>query len=577
MIADFNTLQQSVKGISKTSFRKIKVAVLGNYATQFLAKSLSYAGIHQQLDLEVYNADYDQVESEILNPASALYAFRPAYIIITLSSLKLQSRYYSLPEAQRAVFLRDYLEMMSGLLQILSERIPASILINNLEILPDPVFESLFAKTEQSFTRQLYEMNQGLMVLAAQLPALYVIDLNGLIQYHGARHIRDWRMYINADLYFSLDFYAVFAARLTAFIAAFAGSVKKCLVLDLDNTLWGGVVADDGLSGIEIGELGIGKAFTALQQWCKQLKERGIILAVCSKNQPETARAPFDEHPEMVLRYDDIAVFMANWHNKADNIRAIQQILNIGFDAMVFVDDNPAERELVRSQLPQVCVPELPDDPALYLDYLQGLHLFETAAVSAADKDRTRQYREEASRQQLLVSLTNMEDYLRSLEMQMDIGPFREADIPRIAQLTQRSNQFNLRTIRYTDHDIAQMANNDQYITYAVKLRDKFGDYGLIALLILKKENPSALFIDTWIMSCRVLKRGVENAMLNHCAAAAIAGNYHLLVGEYLPTPKNGLVQSHYEDLQFNPAGSHWHLHLNAYTALPHYISLINN
>jgi FkbH-like protein len=276
------------------------------------------------------------------------------------------------------------------------------------------------------------------------------------------------------------------------------------------------VIGDDGLEGIQLGHgLGIGKAFTEFQMWVKKLKQRGIILCVASKNNEDTAKEPFLHHPDMILRLDDIAVFQANWETKVDNIRTIQRILNIGFDSMVFLDDNPFERSMVRDNIPGITVPELPEDPGLYLEYLYSLNLFETASYSQADKDRTKQYQVEAQRVSLAKTFHNEADFLKSLAMVSTVEGFTRFNTPRVAQLSQRSNQFNLRTVRYTEEDIARLAADPTVIDLSFTLEDKFGDNGLIAVIIMRPQDADTLFVDTWFMSCRVLKRGMENFTLN--------------------------------------------------------------
>ena len=322
--------------------------------------------------------------------------------------------------------------------------------------------------------------------------------------------------------------------------------------LRLDNTLWGGVIGDDGINGIQIGELGNGRAFTNLQIWLKKLKERGIILAICSKNNEDTAKEPFLKHPEMVLKLDDISCFVANWEDKASNIKYIQKVLNIGMDSMVFLDDNPFERNLVKSMIPEIEVPELPEDPSLYLSYLQSLNLFETASFSEEDKKRTSQYQAEAKRVETERMFDNYDDYLKSLEMVATVSAFDEFQTPRISQLTQRSNQFNLRTVRYTEDDIKRIMASDEYIGRYFMLKDKFGDHGLISVVILKKLSDKTLFIENLLMSCRVLKRGMEEFIINSLIDAARQGGYTELIGEYIPTAKNAMVKDFYKNMGFS-------------------------
>jgi FkbH-like protein len=365
----------------------------------------------------------------------------------------------------------------------------------------------------------------------------------------------------------SVDVLPAVASKVLDIICALRGNIKKCLILDLDNTLWGGVVGDDGWEGLQLGHgLGIGKAYSEFQMWVKKLRQRGIIICVCSKNDEDKAREPFEKHPEMVLRMDDIAVFMANWETKVDNIRAIQRVLNIGFDSMVFVDDNPFERAMVRENIAGIEVPEMPEDPADWLEYMYGLNLFETASYSGADVERTRQYQAEAKRVSLAKSFDSEEDFLRSLDMKATVSGFTPYNTPRVAQLSQRSNQFNLRTVRYTEADVAALAADDKAVVLSFTLEDRFGDNGLVAVVVMKPMDEESLFVETWLMSCRVLKRGMEDFTLNTMVTAAKERGYKRIVGEYLPTAKNSMVADHYQRMGFTAtADSRWVLETDSY------------
>jgi len=275
----------------------------------------------------------------------------------------------------------------------------------------------------------------------------------------------------------------------------------------------------------------------------------------------------------MILHLDDIAIFVANWENKVDNIRYIQSVLNIGYDSMVFLDDDPFERSMVKSKIPQITVPELPEDPAEYLNHLRRLNLFETASYTEKDEQRTQQYQEEAKRHIAQKMFTNVDDFLVSLEMVSTVKPFDKFSIPRVAQLSQRSNQFNLRTIRYTEEEIQKITVSKDYYTLSFTLQDKFGDNGLVSIIILKKQNQ-ALFIDTWIMSCRVLKRGMENFVLNEIVKLAKKNGYEELIAEYIPTSKNGLVKDHYRNLGFMYDHGYWKLGVDDYKEKNNFIKL---
>lgn len=549
-IVSFRTLQKEAKKITSNQ-REIKIAVLGNHTTTFFTKALKNQLTVSGFDAQVFESDYDQIDMTIIDSESQLYQFEPEIVVIFESSLKLRDTFYALEDNQsRSRFHKEINQSIQNRAALLrTNGSKAKIVYFSYELIDDQLYGNLFSKISHSFYNQLWKINHDLLTTAEEEQDFYVFEINKYLR--GLGEYRDWASFINSDLHYSIDTFALLTHHLTQFVKALKGNFRKCLILDLDNTTWGGIIGDDGLENIQVGSLGIGKAFSKLQKWAKELKERGIILAICSKNTEEIAKEPFEKHREMVLRLKDISVFVANWKNKADNIRYIQEVLNIGFDSMVFIDDNPAERDIVRQSLPEVTVPELPEDPALYLPYLMSLNLFETASYSDNDKDRTVQYQQEAERKKLISSVTNMDDYLKSLEMTGEIEQFSEKDVPRIAQLTQRSNQFNLRTKRYTENDIITFMNSKNHLTYSVKLKDKFGDYGLISVIILEKKDDQTFFVDTWIMSCRVLKRDVEYYAMNTIVSDMIEQGANQIVGEYLETPKNKLVSGLLEKLTF--------------------------
>ncbi len=336
-------------------------------------------------------------------------------------------------------------------------------------------------------------------------------------------------------------------------IATLRETPKKVVVLDLDNTLWGGVVGDDGLDGIEIGDTSPrGEAFKAFQQYLASLAARGVLLAVCSKNDYDKAAEPFEKHPEMALRMTDFASFKANWQPKSENIRQIAKDLNLGLDSLVFVDDNPAEIEIVKQFVPEVGTLLLGPDPSEYVAQLQDTRWFEPKTLTAEDVERAGQYRQEAQRQELLSSITDIEAYLESLEMQAHIREFRAVDAPRISQLINKSNQFNLTTRRRTEAQVLAVMADPSYFHFTVRLADRFGDYGLISVVIGKMEGEAAE-IDTWLLSCRVLKRQVEDEVLNEIVRLAQMRGAKRIRGVYLPTAKNGMVKDHYSSLGFTP------------------------
>lgn len=543
----FKDLKSALKK-DLTGLPSIKVSLVGDTATQFLATSIRGEGALRGYYVDMFEADYNQVEQQVMDPTSDLYVHNAKYNIFFQSTHKLLEKYSLLPASEWGNLAGERLAFV----RTICETVPGKIIYYNYPEIGDGVFGSYENKVPSSFVYQVRKINLGLMELAQEFPNLFICDLSEIQAKYGRDFFFDSSVYVSTEMVLSIDALPIIASRTLDIICAIEGKFKKCLILDLDNTVWGGVVGDDGWENIQVGHgLGIGKAFTEFQEWVKKLKNRGIIVCVCSKNDEDKAKEPFEKNPEMVLKLDDIAVFVANWDNKADNIRTIQSILNIGFDSMVFLDDNPFERNMVRENVPGVTVPELPEDPGDYVEYLYSLNLFETASYSSADKDRTKQYQVEAKRVSSAKAFTNEADFLKSLNMVSVVKGFDSFNTPRVAQLSQRSNQFNLRTIRYTDADIEALAKDPDVIDLSFTLEDKFGDNGLIAVIIMKPLDNETLFVDTWFMSCRVLKRGMENFTLNTMVEKAKAAGYKRIVGEYLPTSKNKMVEHHFPDLGF--------------------------
>jgi FkbH-like protein len=445
-----------------------------------------------------------------------------------------------------------------------------------------PAFRSLGnheARHESGFARFVSRVN---LAMADSAPAYVTIhDLDHLSATWGRWAWDDSRYFHQAKLPCSPEMLVDYAYDLSGIILSLRGQARKCLVLDLDNTLWGGVIGDDGLAGIRLGQGDPeGEAFIAFQKYAKALKERGVILAVCSKNTESVAREVFEKHEEMVLRLGDISCFMANWEDKAGNIKRIAEQLNIGMNSLVFVDDNPAERAIVRDVCPDVAVPEMPEDPAEYVEALDRYRYFETMTISAEDLQRTAFYRASTERETLEASATDMDSFLISLELRAKVVPISAANLERSAQLIGRSNQFNLTTRRYSTADLQAMLKKPDWVTRTISLKDRFGDNGLISVVLANIEQES-LRIDTWLMSCRVLKRGVERLQLDDLAEIARARGLSKIVGEYIPTAKNALVVAHYKSLGFEKIGegpdgrTRWQLDVGPnWQPLPHHIIL---
>ncbi len=402
------------------------------------------------------------------------------------------------------------------------------------------------------------EINREICLRARRNASVLVNDIDHIAGWVGRRKFFDEKLWGLAKSLCAFEYLPDVAQNIVDITLASIGRLVKCVVLDLDNTLWGGVVGDDGLDGIKLGDLDEDGSFRFFQLYLRELSARGIILAVCSKNNDAVAREVFQKHPGMVLKEEHIAVFVANWEDKATNIRRIRETLNIGFDSMVFLDDNPFERNLVRQLIPDIIVPELPEDPALYVRAISELNLFETASQSSLDSGRAALYQDQQKRTDESQKFTTVEDYLQSLKTTACCQKFEPATLGRIAQLIQRSNQFNLTTRRYSEAECQEMMRDaERFFPFTISVQDRFGDFGLINVVILRLHRSERLLeIDTFLMSCRVLQRGVEQLAMNRIFEFARNEKFQSVTGRYIPTGKNAMVKSFFEQFGFRRLAS---------------------
>ena len=547
-------LASRVSQQSRVRNRPVKIAMLGGFTTHQLVTLLDLYLRAGRVVADVYEADYGIFRQEIIDAESQLYEFRPEFIILATSWRDLGHRpslSNDRTEVQRLV--EAEVADWSRLWRTAHDRLGCQIIQNNFDPPPWRTLGNHDSRHPAGFSRYASLVNHALQDAAP--PYVTIHDLDHLSATWGRWNWGDERFYHHAKLACSPEHLVDYAHSLASLIHAQLGNAKKCLVLDLDNTLWGGVIGDDGMGGIRLGQGDPeGESFVAFQQYVKGLRERGVILAVCSKNTDAIAREVFEKHTEMILRIDDISCFMANWDDKATNLARIAEQLNIGVNSLVFVDDNPAERAIVRRLRPEVSVPELPEDPSGYIPALERHRYFQTVSLSTEDLKRTDYYRADAARQVAESSAEDIEGFLKSLEMTARVTPIDASSLERSVQLIHRSNQFNLTTRRRSIAEVQSLLKDEVWLTVTVSLRDRFGDNGLISV-VLAHADGDVLDIDTWLMSCRVLKRGVEQFLLNHLADQARGRGLSALRGEYIPTAKNGLVRDHYAKLGFSPLG----------------------
>ena len=563
--------QQREFFISRVGFAPLKLGIVASHTMDYLAAALPGSGLRHSILIDVVLAGYGQAAQEILNPDSSFVTHHLDCVLLAFDyrGLGLDRVFLKKEEAEEVVSAA--INYVSSLATGVRNLIRATCILQTLVPPSDPVFGGLDARVPGSPRAMIERFNARLLNEVVKENDL-VADVAFLASQVGLNAWNDARGWHKAKLPASLDATPLYADFLCRMLGSARGKARKCLVLDLDNTLWGGVIGDDGVDGIALGQnSAVGEAHVALQRFLLDLRRRGVVLTVCSKNEDANARIPFREHPEMVLKEDHIAVFIANWSDKANNLREIAATLNIGTDSLVFLDDNPVERGQVRQVLPEVAVPELTEDPADYIGLLANAGYFDAIAISDEDIARADFYQSNAARVSLQ-KVGNIEEYLRSLEMVATLSGFNAVGRVRIAQLINKSNQFNLTTRRYSESEVEAFENDPKKFCLQVRLADRFGDNGMISVIIFDRSTEE-WSCDTWLMSCRVLGRRVEELVLATIAAAAKKSGARRLKGIYLPTKKNGLVADHFAKLGFtktsdlSDGGNTWVLELENYTS----------
>jgi FkbH-like protein len=527
------------------SFRRhSRIALLSSTTIDFLAPILRAQCFGAGIDAEIYIGPFNQYEQEIRDPNSGLARFQPEVVAIAADwrSLGLRDE-----EDSPGGIIGEHTARLESLWREARERLQATVVQFNYAVPPFDPLGHLSAALPGGRGRLLRAINLALWEAAGRTPGVVILDLDQVAARFGKDRWSDPVLWHTAKQYPSAEALPALGHQLTALLRAILGLTSKCLALDLDGVLWGGVIGEDGLAGIQLGGGPAGEAFADFQRYLQSLAGTGVLLAVCSKNNPEDAVLPFRQHPEMVLRERDIANFTANWKSKDENLREIAAALNIGLEAMVFVDDNPAERLRVRQNLPEVEVVDLPADPALYVSALSRLALFETLAITGEDRQRTASIRENVARKTLESTAGSVDDYLAQLDIKVQLAPFDEANLPRIVQLINKTNQFNLTTRRRTDAEVRSLLAAGAY-TQAMRTSDRFGESGLTGVLIAVPEGDG-LRVDTWLMSCRVLGRRLEEAMFAGLVRYAADNHYTHITGEYIPTDKNSQVADLYDRL----------------------------
>jgi FkbH-like protein len=533
----------------------IRLAILASSTVEHLSPAIRVACLGRRMLVDVYTGAYGQYRQDLFDHESPLHQFAPQAVLFSLTA---RDTVVQVPltatETEVDETIVRYIDELRLLWRKARECFKATIIQQTFLNIAEPIFGSYDRLVPGAPARVIAKLNDRLSDAAVQ-DAVSLLDVVRASERDGIDAWFDVGRWFQSKMEIAPQSAAEYGNMVGRIVGAQCGLSKRCLVFDLDNTLWGGVIGDDGIGGIVLGEgSAAGEAHLALQQYAKQLKERGVILAVCSKNDPVIAEDAFRNHPDMRLKMSDIAIFVANWDDKSENLKLIAAQLNIGVDSLVFVDDNPVERARIRQSLPMVSVPELPDDVSNYVRCLAEAGYFEAVAFTSEDRQRADQYKANAERQAVSKSSESMDDFLRSLKMSVSFGPFTPVDLARITQLINKTNQFNTTTLRYSSEQVAAFAAAPDFVTLQFRLLDKFGDNGLVSVMILRPdpEHVDTLIIDSWVMSCRVFGRQLENEAMNIAVEEARRRGALAIRADYIPTTKNKIINDLYPNLGFN-------------------------
>ncbi len=569
-------------------FARVRLAVLSTNTIDHLLPAIRVAGLRCRLRIDVFSGSFGQYRQELRDPASPLVQFRPDLILLSLNARQ------AAPGVSISATAQEVEEVLARAIEELRElwrharsTFNAAVIQQSYLDVSEPLFGSYDRLVPAAPSRLIARLNDLLAHAAAQENVM-LLDLAQASARDGIAAWFDIGRWLQGKMEIAPQAAPAYGDLVARVVAAQRGLSKKCLVFDLDNTLWGGVIGDDGIEGIALGEgSAVGEAYLALQRYALQMKERGVILAVCSKNDTAVAETAFRDHPEMLLRRTDVAAFVANWGDKAANLKTIADRLNIGLDSLVFVDDNPVERARVRASLPMVAVPELPEDPAQYVHCLANAGYFESVSFTPDDRQRAGQYAANAEREALLGTSESMDDFLRGLGMSVVFGPVRPVDLARATQLINKTNQFNPTTRRCTAEELAAIAAAPEAVTLQFRLVDRFGDNGLISVLILRPDpaQSGVMEIDTWVMSCRVFGRELEFEAMNIAVEAARRRGVRAFRAKYVSSSKNGVIRDLYPSLGFAPADPEaavggaiqWQLDLSTYIGRKTHIERAEN
>ena len=558
--------------------KKIKVAFLSSFTINGLSESLKVKCSKKQISCNQYVAGYNQYNQEILDEKSGLYSFSPDITFLILDTRSIFGELfhfpYSITKIERENFVNEKITEIINLITKFNEINNSKLVITNLSLphySPHGIAET---KTDYSFHDAIIDFNKKLKANLLNINSVYVFDFFKFVIKHGENNVFNFQNYLFGDIKISLNYIPYLANEFMPYIISFFGLTKKCIVVDLDNTLWGGIVGEDGFDGIRLGPQPPGNAFIEFQKYLKALSQRGILLAINSKNNFNDAIQVIREHPYMILKESDFSCIKINWNNKASNMYEISKELNIGLDSFVFFDDDPINRELIRENMPEITTPELPHDPSLYSEVIQSLHDFSTFQITSEDTNRGQMYLEQKQRIESQNSISDISEFLKKLNLEIKIKKTNSFTIPRISQLTLKTNQFNLTTKRYQEDQIKKFSKDKNILIGCAQIKDKFGDNGITGVFIVEKTNSDEWFLDTFLLSCRVMGREAEKAILYFIINEAKNNKIKKLKAKFILTEKNEPAKKFLSDCQFYENNGFWIYNLDKPFNMPNFLTL---
>ena len=566
------------KNIDDLKFdKKLKVAILSSFTLNGLSEILHVKSSELGIRYQSYLGGYNQYNQELLDSQSEYYKFSPdvTFLILDIRNFLGENFHfpYNISDNERKLLVNEKINQIENIIKCFEKNLNSKLIITNFNIpsySPNGITET---KSDFGFHEMIEELNSSLRNISKTHSSVYVYDFNHFVSKYGEKNIFDYRQFHVGDIQIALNFIPSFAYDLMSYIKPITGTNKKCIVLDLDNTLWGGIIGEDGFDGIELGHSSNGKAFVDFQKELLSLWNHGIILAINSKNNFDDAMKVINEHPNMILRKKNFASIQINWDDKAQNLKQIAEEINIGLNSIAFFDDDKINRERIKQEFPEVLTIEVPDDPSQFSLILKNLNDFNVLQRTDEDIKRGQMYAQQRERKELEKSISNLDDFLEQLDIKVKMKNSSEFLIPRISQLTLKTNQFNLTTRRYQEEEIRNFTNDHKFIVGCAQVLDKFGDNGITGVYIINKQDK-IWSIDTFLLSCRIMGRGVENGILSQILIDAKHNGVEEIRANFIPTQKNKPAENFLPDFGFQKEGDNWIYKLNNEIKLPKHLKV---